>query len=195
MSNHDRPQFRTFGFTNTWTVPYLSPVIHYRGSVALSSTKPLVLATEVHCTLCVHNIDINSWPQSASKELKENCAHIRQYTVEYARSFPSALATNIFSPFHISFVSTYRTEFWRHVLSNLLDQSVQIVVSFQRRSFAMYFPSWHVWIMNGYWITIPCTYSTTWLHSPRTAAACHGTDVRSKRLRRNKTNFANNLTL
>ena len=146
MSNHDRPQFRTFGFTNTWTVPYLSPVIHYRGSVALSSSKSLVLATEVHCTLSVHNTDINSWPQSAS------------YTVEYTRSFPSALATNIFSPFHISFVSTYRTEFWRHVLSNLLDQSVQIVASFQRRPFAMYFPSWHVWIINGYWITIPCTY-------------------------------------
>jgi hypothetical protein len=180
MGNHDRPQFGTFGFTSTWTVPYLSPVIHYRGSVAWSSTKSLVLATEVHCTLCVHNTDINSWPQSAS------------YTLEFACSSPSAPATNISYPFHVS-VSTYRTEYWRHVPSNLLDQSVQIVASFQRRLFALYFPSRHVWIINGYWMTIPCTCWTTWLHSPRTAAACHGTDVRSKWLSANKTNFANNL--
>jgi len=131
MGNHDRPQFQTFGFTNTWAVPYLSPVIHYRGNVALSSTKSLVLATDVHCTLCVCNTDINIWPQSAS------------YTLKYACSFPSALATNISSPFHISFVPTYRTEFWRYVLSDLFDQSVQIVVSFQRHPFATYFLSWY----------------------------------------------------
>lgn len=152
MGNHERLQFWTFGFTNIWTVPYLSPLIHYRGSVALSSTKSLVLATEIHCTLCVCNTDINIWPQSAS------------YTLEYARSFPSALTTNILSPFHISFLPTYRTEFWRDVLSNLFDQSVQIVASLQKCPFATYFLSWHVWITNGYWITIPCAYSTTWLH-------------------------------
>jgi hypothetical protein len=148
MGNDDRPQLRTYGFTNIWTVPYLSPVIHYRGTVALSSTKSLVLTTEISCTLCVCNTDINIWRQIAS------------YTLEYALSFPSALATNISSPFHISFTPTYRAEFWRDVLCNLLDQSVQIVVSFQRRPFAMCFLSWHVWIINEYWITVHCTYWT-----------------------------------
>jgi len=104
MSNHDRPQFRTFGFTNTWTVPYLSPVIHYRGSVALSSSKSLVLATEVHCTLSVHNTDINSWPQSAS------------YMPETSSSFHSDFTTNIKYPLHISFKPPFATKISRHIL-------------------------------------------------------------------------------
>jgi len=53
MGNLDISYFQAFGFTNIWTVPYLSKIIHYRGSDYLSSFKLLVLATEIQYTLYV----------------------------------------------------------------------------------------------------------------------------------------------
>ena len=182
MGKHDRTQFRTIGCTNFCNVPYLSPLIYYSGSNFLSSPKTPVIATEKNCILFALIATSKSLP-------KLPCLGLQTRAVS-----TSVFSNNISSPFHISFIPTNRTQFWRHVLSDLLDQSVQIVTSFQNR-LSLVFLSWHLWIINGYWITVACTYSALRLHSPRTAAAaaaaaaaCLVKEVRSKWICTSETN-------
>ena len=179
MGKHDRTHFRTIGYRNFWNVPYLSPVICYSGSNILSSPKTPVIATKKNCILFVLIATSKSLP-------KLPCLALQMRAVPNS-GFPN----NISSPCHISFNPTDRTQFWRHVLSDLFDQSVQIVTSFQSRPFAMYFLSWHLRIINGYRNIVACIYSTLRVHYPRTAAAaaaCLVKEVKSKWLCTSETN-------
>jgi hypothetical protein len=141
MCNHEWPQFWTFGFTNICTVQYLSTVIHYRDSNSLSSLKPQVLATELQYTLYVSNTNINIWPHSAAGPSNRATVHplFSQYQHQYlssqcqlycricAQYLTLCFASTISSPFHISFMPRYRTNFWRHVLSNLFISLVPML--------------------------------------------------------------------
>jgi len=63
------------------------------------------------------------------------CPQIDGYNLEYLSSFPSALATKISYPFYISLKPPLATQFSRHIVSNVFDQSFHISTVFQNRIF------------------------------------------------------------
>ena len=54
------------------------------------------------------------------------CIQSASYILESSGTFPSPFATNISNPFHISLNPPPATQFSRHVLSNVFDQSFDI---------------------------------------------------------------------
>jgi hypothetical protein len=98
ICNRYRLQFRTFGFTNNCTLPYLSSIIPYRGSNSLSCHKPLVLATEIHYTLFVCN-----------KYQYQYLAPAHQLYYNYVRNFQPLVSLVKFL-LHFTFLSCQNTE-------------------------------------------------------------------------------------
>ena len=84
---------------------------------------PWCMYTVYQSTLATY---INICPQTAS------------YIFKPSSSFPSHFPTNISYPFHISFKPPFTTEFPRHILSNVFDQSFHISAVFQNRHFDLF---------------------------------------------------------
>jgi len=59
------------------------------------------------------------------------CSQSVSYILKSSSSFPSPVATNISYPFHISSKPPLATQFSRHILSNVFDQSFNIAAVFQ----------------------------------------------------------------
>ena len=59
------------------------------------------------------------------------CLQNASYILVSSSSFPSPFATNISYPFHISLNPQFPTQFSRHILSNVSQDSFHIVTVFQ----------------------------------------------------------------
>ena len=70
------------------------------------------------------------------------------HILEYSSRFPSFFATNISYQFHISSKPPIPTQFLRHILCTVFDQSLDITVVFQNQPFDLFWMPCHVLIFH-----------------------------------------------